>query len=133
MIDVKVVGDRVVASSLISTTKVVDQRVRKAVRFGGQMLRTRIMRNASGRPGPNAPTGDYRRSWGPGRVTSYGGQYSVEVGTNAPQGRRLEYGFHGVDSLGRHYDQRPYPHVGPAVEATAPTFANELEKAVRDL
>lgn len=126
-------GDRVVASDLIEKIpKVVKARVAKSVRFSGQLLRTKIMANASGRPGPNAPTGDYRRSWG-SRITSHGEQYSVEVGTNAPQGRRLEYGFHGVDSLGRHYDQQPYPHVGPAIETVAPRFELELRKAVTGL
>lgn len=133
MIQVTVLGDRVVASDLIEKVpKVVAARVKKSVTFSGQILRTTIMRNASGRPGPNAPTGDYRRSWG-SRTTNQGGQYGVEVGTNAPQGRRLEFGFHGVDSLGRHYDQPPYPHVGPAVDAVAPRFANELERAVHGL
>jgi hypothetical protein len=33
------------------------------VRHYAMLLETQIKANASGRPGPNAPTGDYRRSW----------------------------------------------------------------------
>jgi hypothetical protein len=33
------------------------------VRHCAMLLETQIKANASGRPGPNAPTGDYRRSW----------------------------------------------------------------------
>lgn len=39
------------------------------------------------------------------------------IGTTAPQGRRLEFGFTGTDRLGRHYNQPPYPHVAPALDA----------------
>lgn len=134
MIRTYVLGADRVASSLVRVANVeVGARVERAVRVSGQLLRTKIKAHASGRPGPNAPTGDYRRSWGPGRVRRDAGRISVEVGTNAPQGRRLEYGFHGVDSLGRHYDQQPYPHVGPAVQEIRPEFARRLEQAVAGL
>ena len=42
------------------------------------------------------------------------GYVEGEVGTDAPFGRRLELGFVGVDSIGRNYNQPPYPHFGPA-------------------
>jgi hypothetical protein len=48
------------------------------------------------------------------------------VGTNKPQGRRLEYGYVGPDSLGRVYDQPPYAHVGPAMETVRPLFVEAL-------
>ncbi len=85
------------------------------------VLQRRVVANASGRPGPNAPTGDYRRSINrrviKGTLVSEG-----YVGTDKPQGRRLELGFSGTDSLGRSYDQPPYPHFGPALDETAPEF-----------
>ncbi|WP_425580769.1 hypothetical protein [Streptomyces thermospinosisporus] len=77
------------------------------------LLRVRIQKNASGRPGPNVVTGQYRASWDV-KVTVAGGQVSAMVFTNAPQSRRLEYGFVGVDRLGRQYRQPPYPHIEPA-------------------
>jgi hypothetical protein len=69
----------------------------KAVKDQADLLVAAIRRNASGRPGPNAPTGDYRRSWGKRRVPG-----GWRVGTAAPQGARLEYGFWmKTDALGR--------------------------------
>ncbi|GAA0695072.1 hypothetical protein GCM10010193_57240 [Kitasatospora atroaurantiaca] len=91
------------------------------VRHHAMLLETAIKANASGRPGPNAPTGDYRRSWtNDVRVTAAG--VEAVVGTNKPQARRLEYGFVGPDILGRIYHQPPYPHVGPAVERITSLF-----------
>ncbi|RSO40609.1 hypothetical protein DMH15_14715 [Streptomyces sp. WAC 06725] len=55
----------------------------------------------------------------------------AEVGTSAPQGRRLESGFVGADSLGRHYAQPPFPHLGPAVDQAGPVLARELNDAVK--
>jgi hypothetical protein len=95
------------------------------------LLATRAQANASGRPGPNAVTGDYRRAigWQSGADTALGTVWGV-VGTDKPQGRRLEMGFHGVDSLGRRYDQPPYPHFGPAFDAVAPLFEVALGELV---
>lgn len=93
------------------------------------LLRVRIQRNASGRPGPNVITGQYRASWDVRMITS-GGQVTAEVFTDAPQARRLEYGFVGVDALGRHYRQPPYPHVEPAFRQAEPAFVQALEDGV---
>lgn len=97
-----------------------------------QMLETRIKANASGRPGPNAPTGDYRRSWNT-QVSMNGSAVVADVGTNKPQGRRLEFGFHGTDSLGRHYNQPPFPHVEPAIPGVMDGLTKSIEAEVRKL
>lgn len=94
------------------------------------LLETRIKANASGRPGPRAITGAYRRSWHH-TVTVTPTEVSGRVGTSQPQGPRLEYGFVGADRLGRVYNQQPYAHVGPAVERTDPEFLVALGKAVQ--
>ena len=39
-----------------------------------------------------------------------------QVGTNLEYARRLELGFVGTDSLGRHYAQAPRPYLRPALE-----------------
>lgn len=85
------------------------------------LLETRVKANASGRPGPKAKTGDYRRSW-MSSITSNGYDIEGTVGTNRPQGPRLEFGFVGADRLGRVYNQPPYPHLGPAVAVVGPQF-----------
>ena len=92
------------------------------------LLKTRVQAHASGRPGPNVVTGDYRRSWTMEAVPN--GQM---VGTNKPQARRLEWGFYGADSLGRVYHQPPYPHVGPAYDETVPGYLEDLGTVLTDL
>lgn len=93
-----------------------------AVRHYAMLLETRIKARASGRPGPNVITGDYRRSWNTTLQLTVGGVASATVGTDRPQARRLEYGFVGADRIGRVYDQPPFPHMGPAVQQTEPEF-----------
>jgi hypothetical protein len=104
--------------------------VKQNVRHQAQLLLTRILANASGRPGPRHVTGDYKRSWTGQLVASAPGRDTWVVGTNAPQGPRLEYGFVGVDSIGRHYNQPPYPHVGPAVDAIEKQFNASFDTVV---
>ena len=121
-----VVGGGEVASWFGATARESDARVRALVRHHGQLLRTQVMRNASGRPGPNVRTGDYRRS-----ITvefSEGPEgFTAVVGSNAPQAARLEFGFHGADSLGRVYNQPPFPHFGPAIQAIGPGFVSAFK------
>lgn len=107
-------------------------RLPKIVKHNGALLRTRVMAKASGRPGPNAVTGDYRRSW-QNEYRGGGGTYSSTTGTNAVQGRRLEYGFNGVDSIGRVYNQPPYPHARPAFDEIAPMFENDVRSMLAEV
>lgn len=96
----------------------------RTVQQQARLLRALTMERASGRPGPNVITGQYRGSWKaePFGVPDGGG---AVVGTREPQGRRLEFGFYDMtDSIGRHYFQPPFPHVGPSV--------NELEDGYVD-
>ncbi|WP_367046149.1 hypothetical protein [Streptomyces sp. Je 1-332] len=107
-----------------------------AKRHGAKALVVQVQRNASGRPGPRVVTGKYRASW-QSEVHRAGPVIVGAVGTDAPQGRRLEFGFVGVDSLGRHYNQPPFPHLGLAVNAFAAvayaprTFTNRPELMAR--
>ncbi|MFE3182770.1 HK97 gp10 family phage protein [Streptomyces violascens] len=100
-----------------------------AMRHSAQALVQQVQQRASGRPGPRVITGRYRASWG-SEVRRAGPVIAGEVGSGAPQARRLEFGFVGVDSLGRHYSQRPYQHLGPAVEQAGPLIAQALSQAV---
>lgn len=108
--------------------KYMSDRASQSVVHHTQLLRTRVMAKASGRPGPNAPTGDYRRSIS--MRVERGAWTTGHVGTNKPQGRRLELGFVGPDSLGRHFPYRPYPHFGPAMDEIGPEFVRDLEDIV---
>jgi hypothetical protein len=121
----------------------------------GQLLQSQVQANASGRPGPRAPTGSYRRS-----ITldlrGGGASWEAEVGSNADQARRLELGFVGVDAAGRHYPSKiqrvtrpgnrsllgaavaggnaelgyPLPHYGPALDVIGPRYAEALNRIV---
>ncbi|WP_433547168.1 HK97 gp10 family phage protein [Streptomyces sp. CA-294286] len=99
------------------------------MRLGAQSLVQQVQQNASGRPGPRVITGRYRASWR-SEVHRGGSVIVAEVGSAAPQARRLEFGFIGVDSLGRHYAQRPFPHLGPAVDQAGPSLVRTLGQAV---
>ena len=112
-----------VASWLDAMPSRVARDVGIAVVNGAEILKSQIQANASGRPGPNAPTGDYRRSW---QVQPIGGKLAAVVSTNRPQAMRLEFGFVGDDSLGRTYNQPAFPHIEPAILKMRP----RIEKMV---
>jgi hypothetical protein len=120
------VGATSITAGFSNISRGMQVRLTKLVRHHGQLLRTRVMANASGRPGPNTPTGDYRRSISL-QIVSTADTTTAYVGTNLPQGRRLEFGFHGQDSLGRTYNQAPLPHFGPAFDQQEPEFTRAAE------
>ncbi|RSO03238.1 hypothetical protein DMH18_38305 [Streptomyces sp. WAC 06783] len=96
------------------------------MRHCAQAVVEQVQHNAFGRPGPRVITGKYRASWR-ADVQDEGPVVVAEVGTSAPQARRPEFGFVGADSLGRHYAQPPFPHLGPAVDQAAPEVFGEWE------
>ena len=106
--------------------------IQSRMRHVGALGVARIKQNASGRPGPNIITGRYRASW---RSETRGIPYGAEctLGTDAPQGRRLELGFTGYDSLGRYYDQPPFPHVQPAIGFIEDTLHEQMRAAVGEI
>ncbi|THA29182.1 HK97 gp10 family phage protein [Streptomyces sp. A1277] len=121
------------ADRLDHAAKQVGPAIHRAVQHTGEVGRARIRGNASGRPGPNVITGAYRNSWETKtRRLPHGAMCTI--GTNAPQGRRLEFGFMGMtDSLGRLYHQPPFPHVGPAIDFIGATLLMEMRYAVAEV
>lgn len=113
-VSIRVSGDDVLARDLAVAASTLGGQTFNVVRTMGEALKTRVLAHASGRPGPRHVTGDYKRSWS-ALTKIESGSVTAEVGTSAPQGPRLEYGFTGVDALGRHYNQPPYPHARPAL------------------
>lgn len=106
--------------------------IHDGVRHTGELGKAKIRGNASGRPGPNVITGRYRNSWeSPSTRLPYGGHCTI--GTYAPQGRRLEYGFVGPDSLGRVYNQPPFPHVQPAIPFIETMLMAQMRLAVAEV
>jgi hypothetical protein len=119
----------VVAAQLVQYGAGVTVKAGALTRHYGQLLQTRVKAKASGRPGPRAITGDYRRSIGL-KFTTHAGAHTAVVGTDAAQGRRLEAGFVGVDSLGRAYNQAPLPHFGPAMDEIAVPFQTAIRASL---
>lgn len=110
-----------VAASLVAHGVEVGVKATAVTATYGMLLLTLVKAHAARRPGPRIITGDYNRSivYRPDVGLGWVG---ARVETNAPQGRRLEFGFVGVDSLGRHYNQPPYPHFGPALDRVADEY-----------
>jgi len=108
--------------------EVTERRMRNVGRVGV----ARIRQNASGRPGPNVITGAYRASW---QSETRGIPYGAEctIGTSKPQGRRLEFGFYGPDSLGRVYAQPPFPHVQPAIGPIETALREQMRAVVGEV
>lgn len=124
-------GDLSVAHDLEMKAAKVGAEAFGVTRKWGMILQSRIQARAQGRPGPRRRTGDYLRSWSTITTSSFAGPRS-EVGTNAPQARRLEHGFVGTDAIGRRYNQPPYPHVRPALDTVEPEFLAALAMIVFD-
>jgi hypothetical protein len=77
--------------------------------------------NASGRPGPDVVTGTLRRSISTTAIKPWGLMgWEAGIGPTVIYGRRIELGFHGADSRGRHFDQPGYPYMRPAFQSVGP-------------
>lgn len=115
---IRLTGDKPLVAALTAKVKITAE-VETKVAYWGHTLEAGIKSRAP------VKTGDYRRSWS----TSISGG-TATVGTNKPQARRLEYGFVGTDSAGRHYNQGPRPHVRPAFESVRAGFLADMAKVV---
>lgn len=122
---------------LASSAARLQPAVATVIHRNGLLLQGRVRAHASGRPGPRVQTGDYRRGIRlqtgvtigvAGAAVPFATVYST-----SPQGQRLENGFVGVDSLGRHYQQPAFPHFAPGLAEVAPIVERDLQETVDDL
>lgn len=125
MISMTVVGAKAITALWDTAAATIEKRTNDRSRYWALTLETKIKGRASGRPGPRIVTGDYRRSFTTEPFRVLGGTGWV-VGTNKVQGPRLEHGFSGTDSLGRNYNQPPYPHVTPAAAEVEQQYAPDM-------
>jgi hypothetical protein len=124
---------------------------REATRFVATTLIRQAKLNATGPPrlardgtqgmhpgsGPGVVTGRLRNSiviTSQGALPGFG--YQVTVAPTVAYSRRLELGFTGTDSLGRHYNQPAYPYFGTAYEfvvqyVARPAFARAWASAMK--
>lgn len=104
-----------------------EEEIEDIVLQGGLDLLSQVRWQASNPPGPNVVTGEYVNSW----MIDIGADGTVRVFTEHPASFRLEYGYVGVDALGRHYNQPPFPHVALAVAIVMPQFRQNIMNAVQ--
>lgn len=129
-VDIYIVDGEMMGAELIAAGDRLARVVPPVVRKYGRELRDRVRANASGRPGPEIVTGAYWKSiqYHPFKLSQGLG---AEVYSDAPQSFRLEYGFVGIDSAGRHYDQPPFPHFRPAINSMSGEFYDAVDTAIR--
>lgn len=137
-------GEREFAAHLHALTVKMETASRVAVDRSSMVLIREAKRNASGPPrlakngtkgarpgeGPGVVTGRLRNSITVierGPAGRFGWQ--AKVGPTVIYARRLELGFTGTDSLGRHYNQPPYPFMAPAFKTL---MAGEAERIFRE-
>lgn len=126
--DIELRGVEAVYRSLSLRQRVLSRRADRIVADSAERLRLRLINHASGRPGPRVVTGEYISRFRVVRRRS--GRFGVEyaVVNDHPATWRLEYGFVGVDSEGRVYDQPPFPHWRPAIAEERLAVRSELRR-----
>jgi len=110
-----VIGARDIAGRFIAKAAVIPAETEAALEKNAQALLLMIQSRAPVR------TGAYRASW---HIERSGNQRLV--GSGAPYGRRLEFGFVGTDALGRSYHQAPQPHVRPSADAIETQYVADM-------
>jgi hypothetical protein len=100
--------------------------VPKAILRSAQQLQNEARAiHRAGRPAPIVRTFQFHDAW----TIAEGGWHAV-MGNGSDYANRLEFGFVGTDSLGRHYAQPPYPSLGPAVDHVRPDFYDNVREAL---
>ena len=130
-LSVRVQGDAALAAACAAAIPNLKQRTTMAVHQFAVLLAERIQTAASGRPGPNIVSGNLYGSILIDHTLGDADGWGVAtVYTNTIYARRLELGFHGADSLGRNYNQPPYPFFGRGVEGSIGEFIAMMQRAV---
>lgn len=130
MIGLKVIGAGATAAVFARAAVAIPVATIAAVHHWGVTLQTLVKVHASGRPGPNVVTGAYRDSIDLDfRVDGLGAMATVF--SDHPASHRLELGFVGADSLGRVYNQPPFPHFAPAAALAEEGLVETVMKEVR--
>lgn len=78
-------------------------------------------------------TGTLRRSIHVGTPVAGLNERSVAVGTDLEYAARIEFGFAGMDSRGRRYNQAAQPYLRPALDGSRSAVEREVTGALRAL
>lgn len=121
-------GDEDVLGKIRRTIKYAKKDASDVTKEYAEKLQQTVRKNASGRPGPNIITGQYV-----GSIEYFvEDEFTAGARTAEPYAARLEYGFSGIDSIGRTYNQPPFPHWTPARDQIAPEYIQAMnERATR--
>lgn len=132
-VTVTVSGDETLRAAAGVALPALKARTTAAVQEFAVHLVTRIQTAASGRPGPNIVSGNlYGSIQIDHNLGDADGWGAATVYTDVPYSRRLELGFYGTDSLGRTYNQQPYPYFSRAVEGSVSEFIEVMQRAVNN-
>ena len=120
----------------------IDAATRVATGIGGHVIEANAKRQFEGNhpPGqphiggnkPNVASGTLYRSITlvPPMPEPLGlGIWRVSVAPTTKYGRRIELGFRGADSLGRRFNQPPYPFMQPGLEQAIPILSTVFSDA----
>lgn len=122
-------GVREFAAALERLAVAADAAGREIVTRGGHIVEAHTKQNMSG-DWPNVVSGHLRSSVQVRNIRPLGpGVWESEVAPATVYGRRIELGFHGTDSRGRHYDQEPRLPLTRGLEESLPELL-ALQKAV---
>lgn len=123
---IRVIGDKILSLRFRRKAVTLPAEIEVELERNAQRCLLAVQRRASGRPGPQVITGEYRSSWRIDRP----GRNSRVVTTDAEQAPRLELGFTGIDVLGRQYHQPPFPHMRPAADEVESAFVRDMSVVV---
>lgn len=124
---IQVTGLTELLLKLRSTKEQAPRRVRMVNATWVPRLRMMLIAHSSGSPGPEVRSGAYNAAYD---VHLTDGGMGLEASNPSPQSARLEYGFVGQDSLGRHYHQPPFPHFRPTMDEAGPQYVSDIRRAV---
>jgi hypothetical protein len=94
------------------------------------VLLKKAVEHASGSPGPNVVTGQYISAFSTKIVSEDRNGFIIGLSNPSPQAARLEYGYFGVDSMGRNISQPARPHFRPALLETREWYFEEVNRIV---
>lgn len=118
MTEVMVIGGKEAGIAVLAIVGRVRATTPVGVRDIARDAVVKIRGHMGGRPGPNRISGNLQESLRVQQVSAMGFAVYPDGG-NAPYARRIELGFVGADSLGRYFNQPPYPYFFPGIREMA--------------
>lgn len=110
-------GQREFGAALHRLNAKSDIAAQAIVTEGGALIAASAKRHFNGGSEPMTRTGTLARSIRMVDVHPTGpGAFMSKTGPTVVYGRRIELGFHGTDSIGRHYNQSGRPFMRPGIK-----------------